>query len=258
MENENTSLDDILNGTPAVEAEAPAAEAAPVEAEAAPERPRDEHGRFLPKGEEQPGEPIAEAAPGASPAPSNEPPLEHPALIGERRRRQEAERQLEEYRQQANRQPPAPPPSIWDDEAAALQHFGGQVTGQAVDQAVKLSQINTSEMLMRQAHPDFQEMFDLFNGLAAENPTIVQQALSDPHPWNKAYQIARTHKTMQELGATDIDALKAKLREELQAEAVQAVAPATLPPTLSAERNAGARSGPAWSGPAPLGDILNS
>lgn len=253
MENE-TSLDDILNGEPAAPVEQPL-EAAPEEA--APERPRDEHGRFAPKGDEPAPATAQPAEPGASPAPS-EPPLEHPALIGERRRRQEAERQLEEYRQQAMRQPPAPPPSVWDDEEGFRQQFGSQVTGQAVDQAVKLSQINTSEMLMRQAHPDFQEMFDLFNGLAAENPTIVQQALSDPHPWNKAYQIARTHKTMQELGATDIDALKAKLREELQAEAVQAVAPASLPPTLSAERNAGPRSGPAWSGPAPLGDILNS
>lgn len=261
MENEATSLDDILNGTsepPVVEA----AEAPIVEAEGSPERPRDEQGRFLPKGEQEPAPAIAQPTePGASPAPS-EPPLEHPALIGERRRRQEAERQLEEYKQLANRQPPQPAPSIWEDEEGAMQHFGSQVTGQAVTQAVRLSQINTSEMLARQAHPDFQEMYDLFNDLAGQNPTIVQQALGDPHPWNRAYQIAKTHKTMQEVGATDIDALRAKIREELQQEALnslQANKPApSAPPTISNERSAGARTGPSWSGPAPLGDILNS
>src|SRR5436853_4856515 len=113
MENENTSLDEILNGTEAPAPEAPAVETPAVEAapEASPERPRDEHGRFLPKGDEQ--QPV-EAAPGASPAPTNEPPLEHPALIGERKRRQAAEQEREQLRQQlaALQQPPQPPPSV--------------------------------------------------------------------------------------------------------------------------------------------------
>lgn len=258
MENENTSLDDILNGQ-----EAQPEPAAPLEAQPEPvdTRPRDEHGRFLPKGEE-PAPAPEQPAVGASPAPQEEPPLEHPALIGERRRRQEAERLLEEYKQQANRQPPPPAPSIWEDEEGFVQHFGGQVVGQAVNQAAELSRINTSEMLARREHPDFQEMFDLFNQLAAETPAVVQQALSDPDPWNKAYKIAKNHKMMRDLGATDIDALKAKIREELQAEAIagiQAQQPQpTLPPTISNERNAGPRTGPAWSGPASLGDILNS
>lgn len=256
MEIETTSLDDILNGEAPVEQPV---EAAPAEAV---ERPRDEHGRFAPKGDEPAPATVQPAEPGASPAPKEAlQPEDHPALIGERRRRQEAEQEREQLRQQlaALQQPPQPAPSIWDDEQGAMDHFGNQVTGQAVTQAVRLSQINTSEMLARQAYPDFQEKFDLFNELAKESPAIVQQALSDPHPWNKAYQIAKNHKTMQELGATDIDALTAKIREQLQAEAVASLQPAAVvPPTLSAERNAGPRSGPAWSGPAPLSDILNS
>lgn len=255
----DTSIDDILNGTS--EAEAEAVET-PTEAEAAPERPRDEHGRFLPKGEE-PAEPApAAAAEGASPAPS-EPPLEHPALIGERRRRQEAERKALELEQQiaSLRSPPQPAPSIWEDEEGALQHFGSRVVDQATQAATFNARLDMSEMLVRQQNPDFEETKARFLEMMRENPAIQQQALNDPHPWDFAYRYVKNTARMTELGATDVAGLEAKLREqiraELQAEAVQAIS-GNAPPTLSAERNAGPRAGPAWAGPAPLDDILNS
>jgi hypothetical protein len=91
-----------------------------------------------------------------------------------------------------------------------------------------------------------------------ENPVLQQQALSDPHPWQKAYQIAKNARAMQELGATDIQTLEAKLREQIMAE-MQATPPVEaprIPPSLSTTRSVSSRNGPAWSGPPALGDIL--
>jgi hypothetical protein len=165
-------------------------------------------------------------------------------------------RELEALRQQLERQqePPPPPPNLWDDEQGWEQHFRSQV----IQQADQLSRINASEMAARTQHADFQEKYELFNRLALENPGIVQQAMTDPHPWNRAYQIAANYQALQEVGATNIEELRAKIRAEVLAEA-QANAPApglNLPPTVSTERSVASRSGPAWSGPRSIKDML--
>jgi hypothetical protein len=250
------SIDDILNSEPGaepiVEAVAePIIEPEPA-IEAEPAAPRDDKGRFVPKGEDS----------GASPAPAAQEPFDPAPVIAERRRRQEAEQRAQglEEELQALRNPPAPPPSIWDDEQGWQQQFGEKVTETAVERASLNATLNMSEMLVRQTNPDFEEMKEQFLRLAEENPVLRQQALSDPHPWNKAYQIAKNHKVMADLGATDVDSLRAKIREELVAEMAgqQPVRePATLPPTISTERNVGTRAGPAWAGPTPLTALLS-
>lgn len=243
---DGTSLDDILNDEPieAVEQAEPEPQPEPEPVE----QPRDETGRFVPKGETS-----------ASPAPVTEPELDHKAIVAERRRRQEAEERARalEAQLQAVQNPPAPAPSLWEDEQGWQQHFGSQVVSTAVQQATLNAKLDMSEMMVRQANPDFEEAKAEFLALAQDNPQLVQQALADPHPWNKAYQIAKTHRTMREVGATDVETLKAKLREELMAE-MQAQAPvrSSLPPSLTTERNVGSRTGPAWNGPRPLSDLL--
>jgi hypothetical protein len=185
------------------------------------------------------------------------------AIIAERRKRQEAEAQIESLRREIEqarqpKEPPAPPPSIWEDEQGAFQHFGGQVVSRAVQEATLNARLDMSEMMVRQSNPDFEEVKAEFLKMAQDNPTIAQQALADPHPWQKAYQIAKNARTMQELGATDIQTLEAKLREQIMAE-MQATPPAEaprIPPSLSTTRSVSSRNGPAWSGPPALGDIL--
>lgn len=236
------SLDEILNdepsAAPVVEAEQPA---------------RDEQGRFAPKGEPE----------GASPAPVEEPAFDHAAVKGERARRQAAEQDrdtlradVEALKAQLQQQPkaePEPVPTIWDDDQAALAHNRHQSVSEARFQA----RLDTSEMLASQAHDDFDDVKAKFLEMAQGNPALAQQALEAKHPWEKAYQIAKNAATMAELGATNLDELRAKIREELTAE-MQAIPPVRpgLPPTLTTERNVGARSGPAWSGPASLEDLL--
>lgn len=244
----DTSLEELLGDEPKVEAVVPVVEAEPEPAVEPVEPVRDEKGRFASKGVEE----------GAPPAQNQLPPEEYKALKEERTKRQTLETQLAQMQQQieqlqAPQQPPAPPPDMWEDTPGWQQHFGGQI----VQQASLNARLDMSEMMMRQASPDFEEMKATFLSMMKDNPTLQQQALSDPHPWNKAYQIAKNHKTMQDLGATDIDGLKAKLREELMAEmAQQPQSRPGLPASLSTERNVGSRSGPAWSGPSSLSDLL--
>jgi hypothetical protein len=255
------TIDDILNDEPATEqpaaevVETPAVEPEAPVIEAEPGPVRDEKGRFAPKGENE----------SASPAPveDNKAGFDPAPVIAERRRRQEAEQRAATLEAQLAQlqNPPAPPPSIWDDEQGAFQHFGQQVVSHAVGDAVVQSRLHTSELLASQAFPDFEQVWEPMNQFLTENPAIIQKARSDRHPWAYAYRAYKNATTMQELGATDMDALKAKLREELQAElaAQQPQTPTApaIPMTLSNERNVGQRSGPAWSGPRPLNELLS-
>jgi hypothetical protein len=213
-----SDLEDILNGD---EGSEPIVEQV---AEPVVEQPRADDGKFAAKG-------VEESAP---PAPVVEqlPPDEYKALKAEREKRQELERRLA-----ALEQPPqAPPPSIWDDEQGFTSHLESNVTQKAVGAATFHARLDMSEMLTRQQHTDFEEVKAEFLTLAAENPVLAQQAIADPHPWQKAYTIAKNARTMRELGATDIETLKAKIREDLLAEQAKAP-PVVIPQSLAAEQS---------------------
>lgn len=253
MQEGDNSLDNILNDESAEEAAAPVAEATP---QPEPEEPgggpaRDEHGRFAAKtGVEETPEPV--------PPTDKLPQEDYKAIREEREKRQAAEARALALEQQlqSQQEPPAPPPSIWEDEQGWQQHFGSQIAQQAAFNA----KLDMSEMMTRQANPDFEDMKGRFLEMAQANPGIVQQALSDPHPWAKAYSIAKNAARMEELGAVDLADLEAKiearLREEMQGQSPLPNAPQTLPPTLTGERNVGARTGPAWAGPPSLDQLL--
>lgn len=240
------SIDELLNDQePEVIEEQPEQQTEEQPPEVNDAVPRDDKGRFAAKGVEE----------GASPAPDKLPQEEYKALRAEREKRQSLEAQLAEMQSQLEKMqnPPAPAPDMFEAPEDWQQHFGGQVVTTAVQQATLNAKLDMSEMMMRQQQPDFEEMKETFISLMRENPQLQQQALSDPHPWNKAYQIAKNHKTMQDLGATNIDDLKQKLLEQLKQE--QQAAP-SAPVSLTNERNVGSRSGPAWAGPKPLSELL--
>lgn len=246
---ENIPLDELLNDAPTAEPieEQPVAEE-PVEAG----QPRDENGRFAPKG-------VEESAP---PAPGKLPQDVYEPLKAVRSENQALKDKLAQLEQaiHAQQNPPAPAPDMFETPEDWQAHFGGQVVNQATQQATFIANLNVSEMLTRREHKeDFDEMKALFLNLVEENPTLRQQALNDADPWEKAYQIAKTHKTMQQLGATDIPSLEQRIREQVMAEIQAQVPPVSrpaIPPTLSAEQNVGGRTGPAWTGPKPLNELL--
>lgn len=255
---EGTPLDNILSDN---EPEAAPVAEQPQEPEASAEgQPRGPDGKFVAKEPETGVEPQPAGEADAGPPPDKLPKEEYGALRAIRDENKGLKSQLEALQQQFQQlqQPtPAPPPSMWEDEQGWQQHLQQRI----MQQTDQLSRINASEMAARSQHPDFQEMFDLFNTMAAQNPAVVQQAMADPHPWGKAYQIAKNHKSMTELGAVDVADLEAKMREKIMAELQQGQTPVpqpqvTLPPTLTGERNVGTRSGPAWAGPTPLENML--
>lgn len=265
-------LTSILNGTseaPAA-AEPPPAEPAPAAApaeEAAPERPRDEQGRFLPKGED--GEPAQEAAESATPAPSddNSPTVPRKALIDERTKRQTLESHLAELNQrlvqyQRPAQQPAPKPDQWDDpdghERWLIEQAGGIAEQRAVE-AFQRQHIMQSAEAAKAKYPDYLEKVAVFEQLSAQNPDLSAQMSRSPNPAEFAYETAKRHEQVSQYGS--IDGLLAAEKAKWEAEALEklkATLPASsAPPTLSNERNVGQRSGPAWSGPKPLSDLLN-
>lgn len=256
---QGTSLNSILDDEPEGTVEAVEAETAPdtaPEPEEAPDGPlRGPDGKFTKAETGVEPQETAESVPPTDKLPKED----YKAIREEREKRQKLEAELEALKQQFQQQPkepPPPPPSMWEDEQGWQQHLQQTI----MQQADQLSRINASEMAARAQNPDFQEMFDLFNEMAAQNPSVVQQAMQDPHPWGKAYQIAKSHKSMQELGAVDVADLEAKLREKIMAEMQQEQVPVpqrpSAPPSLTGERNVGSRTGPAWAGPRPLSDLL--
>ena len=233
-------LDDFLKGEqqPEAEIETPEVpetpEATEVETpEATVEEPkgpvRDEKGRFAPKGETE-GEP---------PAPIEEPtavPLK--ALQEERRKRQELEQRLADFEARLQT-PQQPAPTIWEDEQGWQQHFGSEVVSTAVQQATFNARLDMSEMMARQAHSDFEDKKTAFLELLRETPGLYEKAVSDPHPWNFAYQYVSNHERMQQLSAVNVTDLEAKLREQIKAElaAQQPVTP-PVPETLADHQSA--------------------
>ena len=175
MADEKDFLDDMIEPIEAPELVAPEPEVTE------PVTDRDDKGRFKTKGEE-----------GAPPA-LEEPAFEGAATLAERRRRQEAEQRADTLEKQLQAYQ-SPAPSIWEDEQGAFAHNNQQVVNQAVQQATFNAKLDMSEMMTRQANPDFEAVKAEFLALAEANPTLAQQALQDPHPWNKAYQIAKNHR----------------------------------------------------------------
>jgi hypothetical protein len=262
-------LDEILNGstpveTPVIEAEAEAPE--PV-IEGDPGTPRDELGRFAPKGEQDPTAPV-ETAPPAVERQDHIPPQ---ALQEERRKRQELERELATYRQQQSAPAPAQPqsqpqgssvPVVFDDEYAqsifemAVQHVQQTLTPQ-IQQVAGNNSLELQRTVMRFQNPDFDQMETAFFEMAQENPALLPEAHRSGDPVNFAYNYAKKALEVRQLGSMDLDAIKAAAIQEYLAKA-QPVVPQTIPPPSLADAQSarGTYSTAPGSAPPTLNDIL--
>lgn len=236
----------------------------PPEPEAKAEPLRDENGKFAKKGVEPEPEPEEAKEPEAVPPTADKLPEDvYKPLKAVRDENKTLKDQLEalqkEIRQQQQpKEPEKPAPSIWEDDQAWQEHFGGQLVNQSVQQSVYQARLQMSEMLMAEQHEDFADIKQQLVEFVGANPTINQHVAESSHPWRTAYQAFKNQRTMQELGAVDVDSLRNKLREEILAE-LQAQTPATpnVPKSLSTKRSVGSRSGPSWSGPTSLDELLS-
>lgn len=216
------------------------------------EQPRGPDGKFLPKGEKEPETPAV-----VSPT-TEEPRLEHPALIGERRRRQEAEARLAELEARLA-QPPQPAPDMFENPEGWQNHFGQSITQNATQFATLNAKLEMSEMLVAQSHDDFDDVRPKILALMEENPAVRQEVLTDRHPWAKAYRMVKNAEAAKALGATDVDSLRAKieadLRAKLEAEYAAKAAP-PIPETLADAQSARGSSASPVPAVLSLDDIL--
>jgi hypothetical protein len=198
------SLSSILGDTPFSTGEpaAPAADPTPPVAEPIVETPvaetstptRDESGRFAKVEESKPeGKPELTKADVA-------------AIIDERRKRQELQRELEQLRQQ---QPPKPKTDIFENPDAAINERLLEHLNPLQQQVFKL-QVELAKSKM----PDFDDAAKAFFTHAQSDPVLMHQADTAPDQFAFIY---REGKRLQELGDVGGDILKYK--EKVTAEA---------------------------------------
>jgi hypothetical protein len=269
----DNSIGDILNGEPTdepvietveevVETPAAAEEAEPVTAE----RPRGPDGKFIPK--ETGVEPHnAEPVP---PTTDRLPQAEYAALKDERQKRQQLEArlaELETYLQSQQRQPTAPPPDMFDDPDGFKAHLRDQILAElqpALQQQGAISRAEFSEMQARRQYEDYDAKIEVFKEALAANPFLLNELKQAPDPAVFAYNAANKFLEAKQYGtaAPSREQIEAELREQIEAELrEQIMAEINLnrpkaPSTFAGDRSVGSRSGPAWTGPAPLGDLL--
>lgn len=244
-----SGLEDILNDEDAEIVTEQVAEPQPETVEQ-PGQPRDENGRFASKGEEE----------GASPAPvEDKPVLEHPALIAERRRRQEAEARIAAMEAQQNAPPPAPPVDIWEDTQGWQSQFRDQLLSEAEQRALARFEernIARSASVARTKYQDYDDVVGVFGDLARTNPLLERQLRDAENPGEFAYTTAKTHLELQQHGG-DLSALVAA---RVQAELSKAAPKPTEPQINIPDSLAGAQSARSTTVPAPgtlsLDDIL--
>lgn len=272
---EPRSLEDILDraevapqqAEPAGQPE-PQAEAQPPESEGPP---RDDAGRFAPKGEKDAAPPAAKDEPKHVPV---------GALRDERQKRQALEREIADLRakltappappaQHAPQQPAQPPAPLADVLFQDPERFV-QTFEERQNEALLQTRIAMSEAAARHQFPDYDEAQRALEAYAvsSEQARAEVRALlrGDPAPAFKAYQAGKhilAHQQWSPLQQqyASPEAYAKAMHEQWTREAAQQPqqpdqSRPRLPTSLASARAAAPRTGPGWSGPPPLDAIL--
>lgn len=195
------SLAEILSDAPAPEPEAKAEpEAAPEPAEPEkPQRERDESGKFKAKEPEKEPEVTEEDKPKGKPDGIA-------ALIAERRKRQELEKQLEAVKSQQ------PKTDFFQDPDKAFQErFSTETAKQSerfFNMSVKLARIQPGR-------EDYDEAAQSFVEAAEADPRLYDQLRGDEDPGEFIYTVGKQIKELADVGG-DIGQYRQKVTSELQ------------------------------------------
>jgi hypothetical protein len=269
----DNSIGDILNGEPIdetpIEVVEEVVEQIPEETEQeTADRLRDEKGRFAKK-EETGVEPQGDPVP---PTTDRLPQAEYAALKDERTKRQELQQKLQEYEQyfaqiQQQQQPQQAPevPDMFADPEAFQAYVVEEAVKRArqelqpsIQQGQTMTRAEVSELLARQKFEDYDATIEEFKEALTANPFLLSQIQQAADPATFAYNAGKQWQASKSFGGaqpSEAD-IEARLREKIIAE-LNLNRP-KAPSTFAGDRSVGARSGPAWSGPTPLGDMLNS
>lgn len=240
--------------------DAPEVEEPTPEAEAAPEP---ETVKTEPEPESATGEqeaPPPEAAPEV-PEPTSVPIT---AMLDEREKRQESQRQLEAAQAEAKRyqqqidamkaeQEKKPAPDWFEDPTAAAQYQTQTIQAQIQQQALAQSRFFAEREFGREI---VQETYQFFE----QNPQLSHQFMSEPSPFHAAVEFYQKQKVFDEIGQ-DPEAWKAQqleaMRQELQASQPQQQAPKAPPASLSKAGASGSLNEVAVKAPPGLNRLFN-
>lgn len=131
------------------------------------------------------------------------------AVLAERRKRQELEKRLAEI--EASQREVPRRPDVFEDQDGAFNHVQQQLQSEMVNMRLEFAQ-----EMMRDAHPDYDELEAEFIEMARENPVLQAELRKSRNPARYAYETARKAREAQEL--QNIDAYKEKLKAEMRAE----------------------------------------
>lgn len=158
------------------------------------------------------------------------------ALKAEREKRQKYERELAEYRRKLEEQ--RPPPNFHEAPEQYVQELLSQQA-----QALTQRMLGALEAQVREANPDYDEVFAELEEQAQENPALVQQVMSAPNPAMAAYRLGKQLRELKQM--QDPEAYRAKIEAEVRAkieaeykakEEARKRAADAIPPDLTAAR----------------------
>ncbi len=136
------------------------------------------------------------------------------ALTSERRKRQEAEAEVQRLLALHNEQPQLP--YVDPDTHSLIQNQVGALGKQWENRHVMMS-----ETIAKQAHPDYDEKYKAFESIAASNPELLNQIMQSDAPGEAAYQAGKQILFQQKYGSdseTIVKRVEAELRPKLQKE----------------------------------------
>jgi hypothetical protein len=133
----------------------------------------------------------------------------------ERRKRQELEKKLKEYEERLN-QPQHPQQQQQPPDWYTSPEQAAQVLQETMQQQLFQRSVAMSEALMRQQHPDYDEISTVFADRARNDPHLLQQLYNHPFPAQFAYQVGQQIRLMEEIGS-DPAAYRAKIEAEVRA-----------------------------------------
>jgi len=215
---------------------------------------------FNPQGmaEQQPAEQqveqpeVPEGGDGAPAAPqAHESHVPLAALEAERKGRQDWKEKAIRYEEELKQLRQQPPQQFQPQQMDPLQSMQQQIVNE---------RFNTSEMLVKQAHADADQVVEVFMEAARANPALAAALHQQRHPWDFAYKEGKRMAMLKEVG-DDPAAYRAKVEAEIRAQ-IQSQAPAqpqfNVPASLNGARSVATRSAPAWTGPPPLESIFGN
>lgn len=270
---EPRGIDELLNDEPEaeVQTEAPEPEASeePTEVKTE-EQPRGPDGKFATKqtGVEE-GEAEKTENPEAEPPSADQLPQDvYEPLKAVRNENKELKQQLEAIRQQMERQQQQPQQApkeepetdFWDNPQAfmarQMEQFG-QTMMQRFQQQQQVERIEASEAAAKAKYTDYGDAFQAFQQAAMANPSLVQEMTAAADPAEFAYKTGKTALDVRQYGSIDklLEAKRAEWEAELKAAVPQPKQ--TFPETTAADGSVSARSGPAWSGPPSMNELLS-